>query len=220
VSTPSFTETIFKHIEFVKLSGNQILTILVSNSGMIYNKIINTDETLDQDKLDWMSRYLNDILSELTLVDVRQKILTEMQNEKNLYDELLQKALSLSNMVINEEIVNEEIFIEGSSNIFSYPDFADIDKMKKIFETFENKHYLLELLEKVAKADGIKVFIGSESEIKYMSDCTLIASPYEKGGQVLGSIGVIGPMRMDYAKIIPVVDFAANLVTKFLREDD
>ncbi|MBN1572050.1 MAG: heat-inducible transcription repressor HrcA [Deltaproteobacteria bacterium] len=220
VSTPSFTDTVFRQIDFVRLTGSKILTILVSSSGMIYNKIINAEEELDQEKLDWMSRYLNDVLSDLTLVEVRGKILEEMQKEKNLYDELLIKALSISDKVINEEIIDDEIFIEGSANIFSHPEFTDINKMKRIFMAFENKHYLLKLLEKVAKANGIKVFIGSESKIKYISDCTIIASPYEKGGQVLGSIGVIGPMRMDYAKIIPVVDFAASLVSRFLEEDD
>jgi heat-inducible transcriptional repressor len=219
VSTPSFTDTVFKQIDFVRLSGSKILTILVSSSGMIYNKIINTEEGLDQEKLDWMSRYLNDVLSDLTLVEVRGKILDEMQKEKNLYDEMLIKALAISDKVINEEIIDDEIFIEGSTNIFSHPDFTDVDKMRRIFKAFENKHYLLKILERVAKANGIKVFIGSESKIKYISDCTIIASPYEKGGQVLGSIGVIGPMRMDYAKIIPVVDFAASLVTRFLEED-
>lgn len=220
VSTPSFTDTFFRHIDFVRLSENRILAILVSRSGMIHNKIVISDESLEQEKLDWMSRYLNDILLDLTLVEVRKKILEEMKKEKNLYDELLQKALFLSDKVINEEIINEEIFIEGRTYIFSYPEFTDIDKMKRIFETFENKHNLLSLLEKVAKAEGIKVFIGSESEIQYMSDCTLIASPYEKDGQVLGSIGVIGPMRMNYSRVIPVVEFAANLVTKILRDND
>ena len=218
VITPKFPDTVFKYIDFVKISWNQILIILVSRSGLIHNKLIYDDEGFGQDKLDWMSRYLNDILSELTLREVRKKILREMKDEKNLYDNLLMKALLISKKVVEEEIEDDDIFIEGSTYIFDYPEFTDLEKMKRLFQAFENKHNLIKLLDKVAKADGIKVFIGSENSIYNMSDCTLIASPYRKGKEILGSIGVIGPTRMNYERVIPIVDFTSNLVSRILEE--
>lgn len=219
VSTPRFSHTVFKVIDFIKVSNNKILAILVSRTGLIYNKIIADDEDLNQDKLNWMSNYLNDILSNLTLEGVREKILQEMESEKTLYDELLMKALTLSKEVIDEQVVDEELFIEGSAYIFDYPEFSDIEKMKSLFHAFEKKHNLIRLLDKVAMAEGIKIFIGSESNIISMNDCALVASPYRKGDRILGSIGIIGPKRMNYSKIIPIVDFSASLVSRILDDE-
>jgi len=219
VSTPGFSETQFKYIDFVKLSENRILSILVSKTGMIYNKLIAVEEEFSQDKLAWMSRYLNDILSDLTLGEVRRRIILEMRNEKNLYDNILMNALRMSRNVFDTEIVDDGLFIEGSSYIFDYPEFTDTAKMKEIFKTFENKSNLIKLLDKVTRADGVKVYIGSETNIQTMKDCTLVASPYRKEGNILGSIGVIGPTRMDYAKVIPIVDFTAHLISRLLDEE-
>jgi heat-inducible transcriptional repressor len=219
VSTPGFFETVFKYIDFVKLSENRILAILVSKTGMIYNKLIFDEEEFAQEKLNWMSRYLNDILSDMTLREVREKVLTEMKNEKNLYDRILLNALKMSRDVFDTEIIEDEVFIEGSTYIFDYPEFTDVTKMKRLFLAFENKHNLIKLLDRVTRADGVKVFIGSENKIQNMQECALVASPYRKGGHILGSIGVIGPTRIDYAKVIPIVDFTANLITKILDEE-
>ena len=217
VRSPRFAETIFKYINFVKLSENRILAILVSRSGMVHNKLIIGDEELDTDKLNWMSNYLNDLLNNLTLMEVRRKIIKEMEDERNRYNELLYKALTLSRVLVEDE-VEEELVIEGSSYILDYPEFTDVEKMKKIFQAFENKGLLLKLLDKVSRAEGIKVFIGSESNIQDMVDCTLIASPYKRNGRIVGSVGVIGPTRMDYARVIPVVDFTAQLIGSILDE--
>jgi heat-inducible transcriptional repressor len=219
VSTPSFSETLFKYIDFVKLSENRILAILVSKTGMIFNKLIIVEDEFSQDKLAWMSRYLNDVLSDMTLKEVRRTIIQEMQKEKNLYDTILMNALKMSRNLFDAEIVDDELFIEGSTYIFDYPEFTDITRMKEIFKTFENKNNLIKLLDKVTRADGVKVYIGSETNIQTMRDCTLVASPYRKEGSILGSIGVIGPTRMDYAKVIPIVDFTAHLITRLLDEE-
>ena len=128
-------------------------------------------------------------------------------------------ALKMSRNVFDTEIIDDELFIEGSTYIFDYPEFTDITKMKEIFKTFENKNNLIKLLDKVTRADGVKVYIGSETNIQTMRDCTLVASPYRKEGNILGSIGVIGPTRMDYAKVIPIVDFTAHLITRLLDEE-
>ncbi|MBN1883293.1 MAG: heat-inducible transcription repressor HrcA [Deltaproteobacteria bacterium] len=217
VRSPRFAETVFKYINFVKLSENRILAILVSRSGMVHNKLIIGDEELNTDKLNWMSNYLNDLLSNLTLMEVRRKIIKEMEDERTRYNELLFKALSMSRALIEDE-VEEDLIIGGSSYILDYPEFTDVEKMKKIFQAFENKGLLLKLLDKVSRAEGIKVFIGSESNIQDMIDCTLIASPYKREGRIVGSVGVIGPTRMDYARVIPVVDFTAQLIGSILDE--
>jgi heat-inducible transcriptional repressor len=219
VSTPGFSETRFKYIDFVKLSENRILAILVSKTGMIFNKLIPVEDEFNQEKLAWMSRYLNDVLSDLTLKEVRRKIIHEMQSEKNLYDNILIHALRMSRNVFETEIGDDELFIEGSTYIFDYPEFTDITRMKEIFKTFENKSNLIKLLDKVTRAEGVKVYIGSETKIQTMRGCTLVASPYRKEGNILGSIGVIGPTRIDYAKVIPIVDFTAHLITRLLDEE-
>jgi heat-inducible transcriptional repressor len=216
VVMPKFITTVFKLIEFVNLGRDRILVIFVSQSGVVQNRVIAVDEEMPQLELDNYARYLNELLKGLTLQEVKNKILEEMQKEKNSYDLLMSKALALSKKALdsNDEA---EVYVEGMLNLLEYPEFAEVKTMKRILHAIEEKQRLLKLLNKALAAKGVQIFIGSENELQDMEGCSLVTAPYAKKNQILGALGVIGPTRMDYERIIPIVDYTAKIVSRMLE---
>lgn len=217
VVAPRFTAAVLQQIEFVQLSGRRILVILVAQSGTVQNKIIESDEDISADDLNRMTNYLNGLLQGLTIAQIKSRIVEEMENEKTRYDRLMAKALALSQQTVGDG--DSEIFLEGRVNIMDVPEFADIGRMKEIFRAFEEKNQLVNLLNRCMDADGINIFIGSESRVSQMSDISLITSTYRTGRNSIGVLGVIGPTRMGYAKVIPIVDYTARLVSRLLESE-
>jgi heat-inducible transcriptional repressor len=217
VVAPRFTANVFRHIEFLKLGEKRLLAIFVSQNGTVQNKIIETDEEMQLADLTRMSNYLDDLLKGLTITQVKNRILEEMQEEKIRYDVLLARALKLSQQTL--EGADAEVFIEGQANILEQPEFADVAKMKEIIRAFEEKGQLLALLERSMAAEGVQIFIGSESHLNRMSGMSLVTSTYVTGKNTLGILGVIGPTRMGYAKVIPIVDYTARQVSRLLEID-
>jgi len=217
VVAPRFTANVFRHIEFLKLGGKRLLAIFVSQSGAVQNKIIETDEELQFADLARMSNYLDDLLKGLTITQVKNRILEEMREEKIRYDALLARALKLSQQTLED--TDAEVFIEGQANILEQPEFADVAKMKEIIRAFEEKGQLLALLERSMAAEGVQIFIGAESHLNRMAGMSLVTSTYVTGKNTLGILGVIGPTRMGYAKVIPIVDYTARQVSRLLEID-
>jgi heat-inducible transcriptional repressor len=214
VVTPRFTATIFRHIEFLKLGGRCILAIFVSKSGIVQNKIIETDEEIHSEDLVRMSNYLNELLKGLTIAEVRNRILLEMQDEKVRYDSMLARALKLSAQTLDEN--GTEVFIEGQFNILDQPEFADVTRMKDIFRAFEEKNQLITLLDSCMESEGVHIFIGAENYLSRMEKMSVITAPYMTGNQTVGVLGVIGPTRMGYDRVIPIVDYTARLLSQLL----
>ncbi len=219
VLAPRFGSNIFKHIEFIKLREKTILVIIVCKAGEVQNKLIESDENMSQDELDKYSRYLTEIMGGLSLVEARRKILEELKKEKVLFDKLMYRALELSQKALADE-GEGDLYIEGKTNILQSPEFADLEKMRNLLQAFEEKTKIVRLLDKALFAHGIQIFIGAENEFSEMKDCSVIAAPYCRENFTLGTLGVIGPTRMDYSSIIPIVDYTARIVGKILENID
>lgn len=217
VVAPRFTSSRFRQIEFVKLGNHKILTILVSCNGDVQNRIIDTEQEFFPDDLIAMANYLNSILEGLTIDQVRQKVLTEMQSEKSRYDQMMSRALALSEQALPESA--QDVFIAGQSRIFDQPEFADLGKMREIFQAFEEKGRLVELLGRCMQADGVQIFIGAETPLKEMAGMSLITSTYLTGNDTIGLLGVVGPTRMGYSSVIPIVDYTARVVSRLLATE-
>jgi heat-inducible transcriptional repressor len=206
-----------KHIQFISLSEDGVLTVLVSQDNQVQTRFVRTETRFSQEVLERFSRYLNELCQNLTLGESRHRILVKMEEEKSLFDKMLSQALSLSRQALqNDE--EEELYIEGTSHILDYPEFtADVDKIRSIFKAFEEKHHLVMLLDQTMAAQGVQIIISPEEHFPEMQ-LSLVASSY--GGQQtpLGSLGVIGPMRMDYARLVPIVRFTATMVTDLLAK--
>jgi heat-inducible transcriptional repressor len=206
-----------KHIQFINLSGEAVLIVLVSRDNQVQTRFVRTENRYSQDLLDRFSQYLNGLCQNLTLAESRQQILAKMVEEKNLVDKMISQALSLSRQALqNDE--EEELYIEGTSQILDYPEFAaDVAKIRTIFKAFEEKHYLVTLLDQTIAAQGVQIIISPEEYFPEMQ-LSLVASSYGPNRSPLGSLGVIGPMRMDYARLVPIVRYTASMVTDLLNK--
>lgn len=218
VLTPRLSQTVFKRIEFVRMRSNVIMTILVSQAGTVHNTILGIEEPISQEDLDKYSRYLNDMLQDLTLLQMKERLLEEMKKEKVLFDRLVSKALELSQKALQTNIEESELYIDGRTNLLDNPEFTDVEQMRRIFAAFEEKSRIIGLLDKSLAAGGVNILIGSESEVRDMESVSLITSAYTSGDEILGTLGVIGPTRMDYSRIIPLVDYTAKLVSEMIED--
>jgi heat-inducible transcriptional repressor len=216
VSKPKSSVTVFKHIEFIRLRDNLVLMVLVTQAGLIQNKIIEIEDNLSQVELDRLTQYLNELLVDLTLDQLKQKVLEEMKKDKDDFDALLSKALEISNRAFQEDSIGE-VYIEGRINLMKYPEFSQIAILRDLFKAFEEKSILIRLLEKSINAIGIQIFIGSETQINEMEGCSVITAAYTKGEYPIGTLGVIGPTRMNYDRVIPIVDYTAKVISQILE---
>ncbi len=218
VMAPKFINTVLKHMEFVRLKKRKVLAILVSQEGLIQNHLVTTDTDYSQKDLDAMSAFLNATYASRPLREVRAAILVEMAEDKRLYDSLLEKAISLGRNTLSLEGAAGDVYVEGTSNILSLPDFTDMEKMAALFKSFEEKNHLMEMLDRCIDAEGVKIFIGAENPYHELQDLSLVSAPYSKGGQVLGVIGVLGPTRMDYNRVISMVSYTADYLTRMITQ--
>jgi heat-inducible transcriptional repressor len=216
VVAPSFIEDVFRHIEFIRIGSHKVLAILVSSNGTVQNRLVETDTEFPQADLVTMGNYLNKLMEGLTISQARQRILTEMHTEKVQYDNLMLRALRLSEQAVSIE--GDEVFVEGQARILDQPEFSDAGRMKDIFRAFEQKGILLKLLERCMSADGVQIYIGSESPLGQSAGVSLITSRFVTSSNTVGLLGVIGPTRMGYSSVIPIVDYTARLVSRLLTE--
>ncbi len=216
VLAPRMSSVVLQHMEFVKLRRHQVLAILVSTTGFVYNRVIEVEEDLYQSELDHLSDYLNGFLTGLSLYQVRDRLIEEMSVEKGTYDRLLEQALKLGEKAFSS-IDETDVFIEGKTNILHEPEFNNVSRMTDLFRAFEEKATMVKLLDKFMDPKGVRIAIGSESQVQEMETCSLVTSTYGCGGRVWGALGVIGPRRMNYSKIIPLVDYSAKVLTEILE---
>jgi heat-inducible transcriptional repressor len=217
VMAPRLAANVFHQMEFVKLASRRILAIMVSQNGTVQNRLIQTEEEILQEDLVRMANYLNELLQGLTIAQVRERLLQEMQSEKVRYDSMMARALTLSEQTISTD--GPELFLEGQANILDQPEFADAGKMRDVFRAFEKKSLLLDLLDRSMQADGVQIFIGAESHLLKMEGMSLITSTYMTGKDTVGVLGVIGPTRMGYGRVIPIVDYTAKLISRLLETE-
>ena len=215
VWTPRMNVVMVQHIEFVKLRKRLVLTILVTTTGLVHNRVIEVEEDFSQSELDYLSGYLNERLNGLTLHQVREHLMDQMKAEKGEYDHLFEQAFKLGEKAFSS-LDETDVFIEGRTNIIGEPEFGNLSKMANLFKAFEEKATMVRILDKCMEPKVIHIAIGSESQIQEIEPCSLVTSTYSFRGEVLGAIGVIGPRRMNYSKIIPLVDYAAKLLTEML----
>jgi heat-inducible transcriptional repressor len=214
VVPPSISKDILHHIEFVKLSDSRVLVITVSSAGRVQDRVILVEGEFSQDDLNSTARYLIDNFHGWTLREIRDELLRRMTEEKALYDRLFRNAVMLCSQSLQEGD-QPDVFIEGASTIIAKRDFANIDRMRELFKVFEQKNRIIKILNECIRSAGreeVAVRIGSENRLLDLRDCTIIASPcFYTGGTAVGSIGVMGPTRMEYDRLISIVEYIARL---------
>jgi len=221
VMLPAFSHTLFKHIEFIKVASEQALAVFYSDRGVLQNKIIPLEKEMTQDQLTSISNYLNEEFSGKTIQSIRKEILFRLKNERDHYNQLMKKALDLSTRLFAEDIEENSLLVKGALNLLDHPEFtADLEKIKGLLNTLEEKSKLIKLLDRCLKQDGMTILIGEENLDEEMEGCSLIAQNYQKGDEKLGSLAIFGPKRMDYKKIIAIVNQTAKTVSTLISKKD
>jgi heat-inducible transcriptional repressor len=226
VVSPSLANDRLQHIEFVNLSDRRILVVLVSAPSIVHNKIIRLKETYTQEELDRTARYLNVEFGGKSLAEIRAAILKLMHEEKALFDKLLQTAMILCSQSIEDEEDNRgAVYVDGTSNILTKRDFADLDRLRELLRTIEEKSRLMQILNECIVRDSqargnVQVVIGRENTASTLQNCTLITAPYRIGeGAAIGTLSVLGPTRIEYARIISIVGYVAQILEKHMTKD-
>ncbi len=218
VMAPKFISTVFRQIEFLRLSQGRLLMIYVSETGLVQNKVIEADPTLTTSDLEQIGNYLNSELNGLSIHEVRSKLKRELQEDQSHFDKLKKRALSLSCAALQDD-VEDQLYVSGASLMLGQPEFSTPEQMQRMIQTLESKKNLIELLDRGQSAEGVQIFIGSESSHVDLSDCSLITSNFSNQKGAIGTLGVIGPVRMNYSQVVPIVDFTAQLVSRVLDRE-
>lgn len=208
--------SVFKHIEFVRLSERRFLVIIVSPEGDVQNRVIFTDVDYQSSQLIEASNFLNHHYAGLTMEDVRTRLQSEVEQLRGEVADLMQAAVNVGTEVMSSHD-HEDVVIAGERNLLSVSDFSgDMGNLRRAFDLFEQKTQILRLLDFSNQADGVRIYIGGESQTVPFEDLSVVSAPYELDGKVVGTLGVIGPTRMHYDKMIQIVDITSKLVSNAL----
>ncbi len=213
---PRLEHSKLNQVEFVSLSDNRILVIFVMSDDEVQNRIIHTVRTYSPSELEQAANYLNKMFSGKDLSDVREDMLSELESMKKSVNKLMQKAIEMAQQAIDLH-PKDDYVLAGETNLMGVSGWDDMEKLKRLFDTFKQKRDILHLLEQSINAKGVQLFIGEESGYEVLDDCSIVTSPYESEGQILGVLGVIGPTRMNYERVIPIVDLAAKILGSALN---
>jgi heat-inducible transcriptional repressor len=214
VLSPRVSRVNFRHIRFIKVSEEKIMVILITTFNLVLTEIVETKSYLTQPELDRASHYINENFRGKNLLFVRDILLREIPAYKMKYESIVRNIISLLKIYFLEEEKNNQIFIQGTSKLLEKPELFDMVSLKSLFQRFEEKARLARLLSDVISLDRVKVLIGSEFSLPDISDCSLVLSHYGYDRQVLGSLGIIGPKRIPYRRIIPLVDCVAKKLSE------
>ena len=208
--------SVFRHIEFLSLSERRVLVILVSPDGDVQNRIIHTQVAFTQSQLLEAANFLNAHYAGLTMEEVRTRLKTEVEALRGEIATLMQAAVNID---ADASDPAEEVVVSGERNLLSVSEFSsDMGNLRRMFDLFEQKTQLLRLLDVSTQADGVRIYIGGESQVVPFEDLSVVTSPYEVDGQVVGTLGVIGPQRMPYDRMIQIVDVTSKLVSNALSQ--
>jgi len=209
--------SVFRHIEFLRLSERRFLVIIVSPEGDVQNRVLFTEVDYSQSQLIEAANYLNANFAGTAIEQVRARVQQELVKLQGEIAALMQAAVQVSSEALTQEEGN--VVISGERNLLSVSDFShDMTHLRRAFELFEQKSQLMRLLDVSSQAEGVRIFIGGESQIVPMEELSVVSAPYEVDGQVVGTLGVIGPTRMHYDRMIQIVDITARLVGNALSQ--
>jgi heat-inducible transcriptional repressor len=215
VTIPRTQQAAITQIEFVGLSENRVLAVLVLNDREVQNRILQLDRYFSPDQLKRAANYLNEHIRGRTLTQVRQEILRQLQEAREHMNQIMVDAISVAQKVFEANPESEErieYVIAGETNLMGVAELSSVERLRRLFEAFNEKRDFLHLLDQSLKSERIQIFIGHESGYQVLDDCSVVTAPYGDGDAVMGVLGVIGPTRMAYERVIPIVDMTAKLL--------
>ena len=223
VTTPRPKADPVRHLEFVRLREDRVLAVFVSAAGIVTNKLVQLEFPMGPSELERAANYLNEKIQLATesatgLAALRERILADMRADQSALADLLQKALALAEQTFAAGPAPERVLAHGEESFLDAPEFADVQKARALLRAFAEKDRILRVLDRVVNAQEVQIFIGAESEFAAVPDVSVVAAPYGRGGHVLGTLAVVGPTRMNYARVIPLVDLTARQISRALSD--
>lgn len=220
VTVPQRSQFAFRHIDFVPLDGQRILVILVFTDNEVQNRIISPRRAYTGSELEQAANYLNAHFAGRPLAEIRARLLRELRENRSEMERLLSAAVELSEQALGGGAPGpEDMLLAGQTRLMGVQDLSDLDRLRELFEAFSRKREILQLLEGTLKAQGVRVFIGEETGLAPLDACTVVTAPYHAQGRVMGVLGVIGPTRMAYERVIPMVQATADLLGAALNPE-
>jgi heat-inducible transcriptional repressor len=216
VTVPRQSHAALRQIEFLPLPDRRVLAILVINDREVQNKILNVQREFSDSELRQAANYLTEQCRGRDLYRVRRQLLDEMRATRESMNELMIEAIELAQDLLPDREPDPDLIMAGETNLMGIEGLADIEKLKELFEAFSQRRDILHLLDQSLNADGVQIFIGQESGYKVLDACSIVAAPYQTDEDTIGVLGVIGPTRMAYDRVIPIVDITAKLLGKAL----
>ncbi len=220
VTVPRRDEKPLQQVEFLPLSDKRVLVILIIDDDEVQNRIIHVERDYDKDELSEFARELNAQYLGKSLVEVRDRLRQDLERTREDMSNSMQMMIDVAGQVFgpeNDDEEQENMVMAGETNLMEHADLGDVSKLRDLFDAFQQKRDIFHLLERCASADGIQIFIGRESGYDALGECSVVTAPYEINGKLLGVLGVVGPKRMSYAQVIPVVDVTSKLLSAALN---
>ena len=220
VTVPQVGQSAFRQIEFLKLSEQRVLAILVVDQKEVQNRIIQLDRDYSESELRQTANCLNDILAGCNLREARKVLLQQLDGLRQDMDSLMRNAISFGEQIFpSEQEATSNYIIDGQTNLMEFEELSNIAKLRGIFDAFSQKKDILHLLDRCICANGIQIFIGSEAGYQVLDDCSVISAPYTINEDIKGVLAVVGPTRMAYDRVIPIVDVTARLFSEALNSE-
>ncbi len=218
VTIPRHERTTFRQMEFLPLSDHRVLAILVTHAGEVHNRILHTHRDFNRAELDQAANFLNKSFAGQDMETVRERVLKQLDDARVHFDKSMSQALEMAGQVVNASETQEDCVIAGQTNLMEFAELASLEQLRKLFDAFTEKREILHLLDQFQHADGVQIFIGEESGYQLLNGCSVVTAPYQVNERMVGVLGVIGPTRMDYQRVIPVVDVTAKILGAALKK--
>lgn len=220
VFMPTLLQFAIRSIDFIPVGENKIMSVLVGTNGVVVNKIIETRLTFVREELEKISRYITAEFSGMSLDRIRRRLIRMTEEERTQHDEMLQKTIALGIDAVNDvSPLDHDLYVEGAASILSKPEFADAGAFRKTFLALQEKEKLISLLNSCLVEDGLQILIGSESDFTHVHNFSIVARSYGSHNAPLGIVGILGPMRMEYARMAPLVDYLGRALSRKIEEE-
>jgi len=219
VTIPKRSQLTLRQIEFLPLPGKRILAILVINEKEVENRVIQADREYTQAELQTVSNIINSQYAGKDIFNIRTSLVEVLHQASNNLDQQMQLAANIADQALQEKNTHSDYVMQGKTNLLNFSELEETGKLQQMFQVFNNTRDMLNILDRCINADGVKVYVGRESGVEGLGDCSLITAPYQADGEVLGVLGVVGPTRMNYKNVIPVVEITAKLLGQALKTE-
>jgi heat-inducible transcriptional repressor len=221
ISVPRAHHSTLRQIEFLSLSDNRVLAILVINDHEVQNRILHTDQLYTTEQLQSTANFINQNYVGVALPEIRTRLLTDLDKTRDSMNQAMYDIIAVARSAMEDAAAPyAEFVVAGETNLMDFAELSDIDTLRRLFDAFSRKRFMLDLLDKSINAAGVQIFIGEESGVQIFDDCSVVTAPYHAEDDSIGVLGVIGPTRMAYDRVVPIVDITARLLGSLLHAPD